>query len=903
MKRKFRYIEQKALLSMNETNNLSLTRVLWRFSKWIFILTLSLVLLISVALYLMRDKIVGLVVTEVNKNLNAPVKVEDLSLTFWASFPNLSVDFNNVYIQSANKGALATDTLLYADRIRLKFNPFEVLKKNYQVKEVEVFPGVCNIKTLANNETNYDILKTSADTTSTTFAFNLQTVRFHDFRLSYEHVDQNQYYETQLNQAVFNGNFSEKKFLMAIETNMNVSKVQSGNVTLVKNAPAYCHLQMIVDRSTNTFQIPKSPVHVAELPFVFDLMVNEEDIVLHLKSKGLHLTDLAKRLHHNSTDKVKEFKGKGQLQFALAFEQPRGEKANIQCDFAISNGQIIEPTQGLPLKNIHLSAYYSNNDKTFGEVLNIKNVQFHTAAGPFKGKLRLTDFNAPWLVGEANGLIDLGVVHKIFPLPTIETAKGQVKVAGNFDIKMNSGKTDLRQVNGNLHFSEVQFQQFNDKRYYDHINGEIYLRDKVAGMDRLSLTVGKSDLSMTGTFRNLEEYLNQEERLLVNAEVRSAFMDIQDFSSSTKEEKIENDRHFILPNQIEGNINLLSNNLQYENHQFKFLRANLGIDNRTLTFRDLSLQNAEADINGRVKIAENTPEIFTIETQASTKNLRFKPLFKEWNNFEQEVLTSDQINGVAAVDLEFKAPFDLRSGINKKAILASVKLKVEEGSLTNVLAFKEITNSLKESKATRLILKQNNINRFEEDLLHLKFEKFENTFTIQNGRIEIPRMYIASNAIDINVSGTHDFDNQVDYSFDFNFRDIRRQNMDTEFGEVIDDGTGLRLFVRMFGPIDNPTIKWDQEARKALAKENFQQEKRNTKAMLKSELGLFKKDTTIQAYVAKIQPKEEVRMMQYGQEEPLNDKPKKETKLQKTFTKWKEEAEKEKEGRVTFAPF
>lgn len=882
---------------------MSLTRVLWRFSKWIFILTLSLVLLISVALYLMRDTIVGLVVTEVNKNLNAPVKVEDLSLTFWASFPNLSVDFNNVYIQSANEGALPTDTLLYADRIRLKFNPFEVIKKNYKVKEVEVFPGVCNIKTLADNQTNYDILKQTEDTSSTGFSFNLQTVRFHDFRLSYEHVDQNQYYETKLNQAVFKGDFSEQKFLMAIETNMDVSKVKSGDVTLVKNAPAYCKLEMVVDRANGVFTIPKSPVHIAELPFTFDLTVDEKNISLHLNSKGLHLTDLAKRLQHNSTDKVKEFKGKGQLQFALQLEQQRGEKADIQCDFAISNGQIIEPTQGLPIKNIYLSAYYSNHDPKFGEVLNIKNVQFQTSAGPFKGHLRLTDFTAPWMVGEANGQIDLGVLHKIFPLPTVESAKGHLKIAGNFDVKFNQGKTDLRRVNGNVYFDEVQFQQYNDKRYYDHINGEIYFRNQVAGLDHLSLTVGKSDLSLTGTFTNLEAYLNKQAKLHVQAEVKSAYMDIQDFSSSTKEEKIENDRKFILPNGIEGNIQLMSNNLKYEEHHFKYLRANLAINDRRLTFNNLSLQNAEADINGIVQIAENSPEIFTIETQASTNNLRFKPLFKEWNNFEQDVLTSDQINGVASVDLDFKAPFDLRSGINKKAILASVKLSVEEGSLTNVTAFKEITNSLKESKATRLILKQNNINRFEEDLLHLKFDKFENTFTIQNGRIHIPRMYIASNAIDINVSGTHDFDNQVDYSFDFNFRDIRRQNLQTEFGEVIDDGTGLRLFVRMFGPIDNPTIKWDSEARKQLAKENFEAEKQNTKAMLKSELGLFKKDTTVQAYVPKVHQKEEVRMVLKSDPEPVADKPKKEGKLQKTFSKWKEEAEKEKEGRVTFESF
>ena len=81
----------------------------------------------------------------------------------------------------------------------------------------------------------------------------------------------------------------------------------------------------------------------------------------------------------------------------------------------------------------------------------------------------------------------------------------------------------------------------------------------------------------------------------------------------------------------------------------------------------------------------------------------------------------------------------------------------------------------------------------------------------------------------------------------------------SEFGEIIDDGTGFRVYMRMYGNIDNPTIEWDKQSRKETTKENMAKEKEDVKSLLKSEFGLFKNDTTVKSYVKeKNPPKEEM---------------------------------------------
>ncbi|MBU2018537.1 MAG: AsmA-like C-terminal region-containing protein [Bacteroidetes bacterium] len=862
-------------------------------------------LLISGGLYLMRDKIIGVVVSAVNKNLTTPVQVEELTLTFWSSFPNLSVDFNHVYIADATTQTTVADTLFYSDRIRLKLNPFDVLKKNYEVREIEIFPGKGYLKRLADGTVNYDIVKKDPNQKkSSDFKFSLKNVEFHDFLLGYNDEKVKQDYLIEFQNAELVGDFSNVSTVLQLKTENQIRYLKSDGIALVKNTPSKFEVQLVIDQINGTLTIPRTPVSIGELPFQFALSSTPSNLNFDLSSNGLKLTDLVKRLNHRSTQSIKDIEGTGDLIFGLQYAQTGNKKPKIDAIFQLKNGQIVEPSKNLPIRNIQLAGKFTNHANKNSELLEISQLSFHTSAGPFSGQLKISDFAHPNIKGNANGTLDLAVIHSLFEIPTIQSTKGKVTLAGNFDLQQNQGEIKINHCEANIGFQEVQFQQIDDKRYYDHLNGSLFMDGNTAKIDDLRLTVGKSDVAMRGDVINIEPYLNKRENLNVEMQLSSVFLDVQDFSSSSKKEEIANGRNFILPADIQGNVRLISNQLVYEKHTFKQLKTNLKIGNRRIDFNELELKNSEAHIRGTASITEFSPEIFTIETLASTDRLSFQPLFKEWDNFDQQIITADQISGFAQVKLHFKAPFDLRSGIQKKNIVAAVDLKVEEGRMKNVLAFKEITKSLKDSKTTRLILKQNNINNFEKELLDLRFENFQNTLTIQNGTITIPEMLIASNALDVRLNGTHDFDNQVDYRFSFNFRDIRKQARMTEFGEVVDDGTGMQLFVHMFGPMDSPTIQWDQEATKLLVKETFEAEKQNAKAILKSELGLFKKDTTIAAYVPKAKLKEEIIVVSSNQkEEPEFESVKKETKLNKTFNKWKQEAESDKKGKVTTEGF
>ena len=368
--------------------------------------------------------------------------------------------------------------------------------------------------------------------------------------------------------------------------------------------------------------------------------------------------------------------------------------------------------------------------------------------------------------------------------------------------------------------------------------------------------------------------------------------------------KIETGQVYSLPDNIEGEINLHIEKLRYGKHEFAHLVSKMSIEHHRLHFPQMSLVNAEALLSGELIIEEKEPEKFILTTQIAGKNLKFKALFKEWENFDQSVIQEQNISGRAEANVFFRAPFTLAKGITYSGIEAKIDLKVFDGHLKNVTSFKDITESLK-TKSGKLVLGKESIQQLEDKLKDVDFQTMENSLFIKNGQVEIPKMTIRSTALDMDVSGRHSFNDEIDYRFAFRFRDLKAIKSQTEFGEVMDDGTGIRLFLRMHGSLDNPIYEWDNAGRKAQAKEYRQEEKSQAKSMLKAEFGFFQKDSTVKSFVPKDVPKEDLKI-KFGpasKQDRLEEKKQtKDSKFKKTLNSWKEQQEKGQKSEVKLGP-
>ncbi|MDF3027053.1 MAG: hypothetical protein K0S23_1360 [Fluviicola sp.] len=844
--------------------------------KWFFGILVSLVMVISFLLYVFKDDIINYAISEINKTLKTEVHVDEIDVTFWGTFPNLSLDFNNVFIQDAFSYSTKNDTLLFTEQIRLKFNPMDIWNEKYNVKKIDIRPGTLKLKVDKKGAVNYDIFKESESGEKTSFNLTLEAIHATGIRFSYSNRVNENSYRTHVQDIRLVGNFTQDKFDIATKANFYIQRIQNGLVPFIINQQASTNVSVHIDQVAETFNITRGKLLLSGIPFDFDVNVDTSEVKLRIDANKIPLADLANKLAVKEVKTVSELKGSGTATFHLDFQNKlkKDSYPKVDCNFSIDNGRLTEPTKGLTLRNIDLKGYYSTLKGKDREELSIKNVSFQTISGPFSGHLAIHRFSKPNYRGAAKGSLDLEVIHALFKIPKIEELSGKVKVNTNFYLEtvIENGEALVEIVDGNgtALMDNVDLRLQNDSRKFYDIYGNLILNRSDAVLEGLKVRLGESDLELNGSFNHIDLFLQDKHTLDVAVIAESKKINLKDFTNSIAGDPktTTTNREWMLPTLINGNVKLNVDAIHMDHHTFSQINGEMTVGNRSISIQKLHGITANATVRGTFAVVESAPEYFQLATSLSSKDIYFKPIFREWNNFDQEVIKEDNISGRAEAILDLKAPFDLSYGILKDELEAQIQLKIIGGQLKNVSTFTALTKDLKTTK-TKMILKSREIDALQDKLNNIQFETLENTIFIKKSVIIIPKMEIKTSALNITVDGKHKFNNDIDYKFAFRFRELKQQKDESEFGIVEDDGTGIKVFVRMYGNLDNPIIEWDKTSRKEDAKQNREEAKQEAISILKSELGLFKKDTTIKKYQP---PKKdyEVLKIEFGKEEEVN---------------------------------
>jgi len=114
---------------------------------------------------------------------------------------------------------------------------------------------------------------------------------------------------------------------------------------------------------------------------------------------------------------------------------------------------------------------------------------------------------------------------------------------------------------------------------------------------------------------------------------------------------------------------------------------------------------------------------------------------------------------------------------------------------------------------------------------------------------------ISSSALDINISGTHHFDNRVEYKMNFRLQQLIKHRKETEFGIIEDDGSGMRIFMSMKGTTENPVFSMDKTTKKSYRKDKWKKESENISSILNKEIQtIFGKNKENKTYDATDKP-------------------------------------------------
>ncbi|MEO6884015.1 MAG: AsmA-like C-terminal region-containing protein [Bacteroidia bacterium] len=835
-----------------------------RFLKITGIIFLSIFLLGVIGgfviVHFYQNEVKTLVVAQVNKNLNTQVIVDakDIHFSVFSSFPYASVEFNNVKALDAWDEPIK-DTLFKAKTISLEFNLMDVFHKKYAVEKLNINGIQLNIRINEKGENNYHFWKTASDstaikdTTKNNFSFALNKISIKNAEVKYLNKFNQSDCEFLLKNFTLSGKFSTDKYDLETGISGLVHKMTFDNKNYLKEEPVNVKLSLFVDNKTQTYNIKAGEISLSKLTMdVFGSLVNTptEGIADFLiQGKNMDIQSALSLMPTQVKKYMNRYKSNGDFYFKLQVKGPIGHAVwpDMSATFGINEGKISVEKSSLALKNVNLQgAFSSQQGKTPQKtVLSINQFSAELNGGNINGSFHIHNFNDPVYNVNANANISLDALHQFIPMDTVESMSGNLKVSIIYNGKLKSSENYYSDVSsattasGTVMLSNASVRLKNNTLHFDNINGNFSVNNNDLLINDFSGIISGSDFDLKGTLKNIFPYLFvKNQTVTADATLHSNKLDLNEFLENKNEESKKDTPKYNLhfSKNIAFTLNTSIQHFVFRKVDATNVRGVFRLQNQQLTVDSVSLNTMDGSVtlsNGIIDASQKGKIITSCNAQLT--NLNITKMFSEMGNFGQEIIKDDNLKGTANADIQFVAEWTPALVILENTIYLHSNFTIQDGELIH---FKPMQSM---SKFIRL-----------SELEDIKFSTLQNQIVIKDRKISIPQMDINSSVLNVSGSGTHTFDNAIDYKAKFLLSDLlaakfkRNKKPTDNFGEEENDESGkTALFISMTGTVNNPIIKYDTKGALQKIKQDLKVEKTDLKSILKKEFGLFKKDTTL----------------------------------------------------------
>lgn len=814
----------------------------------------SVLLLLFILSIVYAGEIKKLMLAEVNKSLATPLLIEEVDFSLIRHFPYASVELRNVLIHDAVKPE-TKDTLLQAKKISLLVNLSQVFSKDIELNRINIYDGRVSIKVFENGGDNYHFWKSDTSSKSKS-SVNLEHVLLNNVEVSYRDKKSMQHYNILSRDLVMNGKVKNGIFTMKTDGNLLVHQLLIKDIDYIHNKKIRLATEINFSNNGKSINIESGQLEIesllANVKGEIKLSQSSDFYHLNIETDNADLKELLSVLPEKYLKPLSEYEAKGNSAVKLEIKgrYDADNSPAINADFKIEKGSLKLSGSSTSLDDIELKGSCIAGNHQPG-LIDISKMNASLEGNVIDASLQIKNFEEPSLNVSLQTSLDLENVKDFVASDTLEKLTGTLSADISFAGKIKdiqqavASGTNNVQSSGLLTFKNVNMHFKKNTLDFKNFNASLALQNNDVQVKQLSGNVSNTDLNLTGTLKNFINYILMEnQELIVNASLKTNNLNLDELlTDHTGSDEGEGYVMKFNP-RIQANIEAEVGNLNFRRFKASRIKGTLQLNNEILSGSNISFAAMQGNMIMDARIDASAHNVISIACKANVQKVDIKDMFFQLENFYQSTLTDENLKGKLTANITMTSLWSPALLIKSESVTASADVVVENGELNNFIPLQALSKYIKVS-----------------DLKNIRFSNIKNNITISNKKVIIPQMEIQNSAINISVSGTHDFDNLVDYKIKLLLSDVlgkkAKQNV-TEFGVIEDDGLGRSmLFLSMKGKIDDPKFSYDKKSVALKIKDDVKKDAQNIKQMLKEDFGLFKKDTTTQIRAKK---KEELQL-------------------------------------------
>jgi len=797
---------------------------------------LFLVVLFALSAILFEKRISDAVNQKVSALLSVPMYYDNSNLSFIRAFPSATLEYENLLIESIPLNG-ANDTLLFASSFKIKMNLFSLLGGHIIINKLSIDRARIFLFSNAQSKNNYDVFESDETKEEDDFELNLRSFEFEDLYLSYQNLQNQVSTEWTQSNGELKGNFSKQIQDLAFNAQLNVHYLDANGLRYIENKNTQLDLNLSHNRDSSLIRFNESVFQLSGLRLKISGSIREQkraqEYDLDLSSDRADLKALLSVLPFLSQQKLEKFESSGLIDFKAKVMGLQNEKSSPGIEVHFSGSDMrIKPKGGKALEQIQFNGYYGNG-KSKGsskERVSVENFSANLSGQKMEGSFSLEQFSNPLINARLKLKGDLKDIG-FFILPdTVENARGEIQINASV-----SGRVSLPaslKGSGSIAVNNASFQLKNNPLEYEQcqLNGNFNAHR--FQINDLQMKFGSSDVSARAQIENLWAYLFKEnETLHLSGQVSSSSFRLDDILPEEKTNTADTSSSlFELSKNLHMDVSIAMEDFAFRVFKATQLKGDLKMSQQVLSTENVSFNTVEGGVLLNSSIDAREKDSLTIMYHATTSGLNVSKLFEEMGNFGQEVITSKNIKGHVSSEIDFYSRWHKNLSCNMNSIVCRTQFTIVNGELNNFAPILPLSRYVRGA-----------------DFGQIRFSTLTNTIEVKNRVIYIPSMEIKSSALDITASGTHTFDNMVDYKIRLYLSDLlgrKVKQMNTEFGTIESDNTGRSsLHIVMTGPINDPKFKWDRKAVREKIEQSVKEGTKNFRDLIRKEIGKYKSDS------------------------------------------------------------
>lgn len=780
-----------------------------RITLILFLLVFLAIGTVFVTVTFYKKELAEMLISSLKESYGLTLKSESIRVSFLSNWPNTSVQFKNI---SITNDLQPDQPLLKAGSFSLSFNIEKLLHKEFIVNSIALNDGEINLVKGMEGIKNYEFVKKDTSfQTSSGIHFEITRVAISNTKFKFL----NKRYNKKIDFLLVDNLVELKNYADGMEAHLTGNVFVNGLLFRVEKGPFLSNTPANLDL-TATICYPRKEIFI-HTPSYAEIGEHRYDIAafVELKDKK-HLSLSIQNKQADYFDVISLLNPgvkKGLLKIKV--KQPVDAKALIMVEIGeqqdpivivhvtSSNNNVEIGNSGVPYSNIafhaaiiSLDSSLKTGDGDHAKVI-LKPLTGKVYDFGFKGELTIHSFTNPYIVVNANLFVD---AKKIELKPAREfELKGNANIALNYRGPVNKlNKEQFLDVpmhlNAKIKFNNVCYKEKN-KPYVYCVNGNAFVVNNSLKFDNLAMKMDGGNFNLKGSVNNFTKYsLGFANGFKAVLDATTDHFDLTGYlkKSTTGMSSVQKDKDRVERDATSAKMEKNATDLNESNFEFDVSLAakklivrkveareaniNLHYKDKLLDIRSLNAITC----NGNIFLKGSVYDLRKINASVTTENINANQLFEQFENFGQKAIESNNLQGKVSLNAKIKMDLDDKMEVIGSSMLGQIKFKIKDGHLLNYEPLQNISNYIFRNR----------------DFEDISFTELNETLLIEGFKMDIKEMEIASNVLNLYMSGIYHFKENSNINILLPWNNLKKRGKNyipKNSGKSLEDSKGLKL--------------------------------------------------------------------------------------------------------------